>query len=119
MTGSANCGICSKGRGDFCGVKCIGVISNSEVFVSFVLGKDSSVGMIRTAQSMKRSSRSNILLSFDIRYSLFDILRFKISSSKNGTQAQQGSAYAPRVRHAGSCLRNVSIEPGGSVGLGV
>ncbi len=26
MTGSANCGIVSKGRRDLCGVKCIGVI---------------------------------------------------------------------------------------------
>jgi len=87
MTGSVNCDIVSKGRGDFCGAKLIGVISNFEGFVSFVLGKDSSVGMIWTAKSMKRSSRSNILLSFDIRYSLFDILRFKLPSAKIGTQA--------------------------------
>jgi hypothetical protein len=29
MTGSANCDIVSKGRRDLCGVKCIGVFSNS------------------------------------------------------------------------------------------
>ena len=32
MTGLANCDIVSKGRGDFCGVKCIGVFSNSLIF---------------------------------------------------------------------------------------
>ena len=49
---------------------------------------------------MKCSSRSNILLSFDIRYSLFDILRFKLPSATICTQTQQGSAYALRARPA-------------------
>jgi hypothetical protein len=50
-------------------------ITNYEVlwFPTFVFGKDSATWIILTAKSIKRSSRSNVLLSFYIRYSLFDI----------------------------------------------
>ena len=48
----------------------------------FVFGRDAPGRIIRTAKSINRSSRSNILLSFDIHYSLFDILRFKLIAAK-------------------------------------
>ncbi len=48
MTGSANCDIVAKGRGDFCGAKLIGVISNSKVSCSSIFGRDSAVGIIRS-----------------------------------------------------------------------
>ncbi len=51
---------------------------------------------------------------FDIRYSLFDILRFKLPSAKICTLAQQGSAYAPRARPADPSARErlLTMEEG-------
>ena len=39
-------------------------------------GKDSAKRMIRIVKRIDRSSESGLFRSFDIRYSLFDILRF-------------------------------------------